>query len=667
MTEIDQLCINTIRFLSVDGVQRANSGHPGMPMGTAPLAYTLWTKFLKYNPRNPYWYDRDRFVLSAGHGSMLLYSLLHLTGFDVSLEDLKNFRQWKSKTPGHPEYGLTPGVETTTGPLGQGFGNAVGMAIAESFLAEHFNREGYEIVNHYTYVLAGDGDIMEGISAEAASLAGHLKLGKLIVFYDDNHITIEGNTNLALSEDVLRRFQAYGWHTEYIADGNDIDSIEKVIMSARAESGKPSLIAVRTHIGYGSPNKQDTADAHGSPLGEREVEMTKRNLGWPLEPNFFIPPEALVKFRQMVDRGAQLQKDWDNLFACYRSKYPELAEEFEDWMLGKISPEAIAVIPEFKVSDGAIATRSASGKVINAIALKQLNFIGGAADLAPSTDTFIKNETSFSSSNRRGRNFHFGIREHAMGAILNGIAVHGGLIPFGATFLVFSDYMRPPMRIAALSHFKTIFVFTHDSVGLGEDGPTHQPVEHFMILRAIPNMVVIRPADANETAEAWKYILAHKNGPTALLLTRQKLPVIDRSKYAPAEGLQRGAYVLAETNNPEVIVIATGSEVAVALKAFETLSNEGIRLRVVSMPSWEIFDAQESDYRESVLPRTIWRRVSIEAGITKGWCRYVGDRGISIGIDHFGASAPGDVVMREFGITEQAIINAVENLLSVKD
>jgi len=667
MTEIDQLCINTIRFLSVDAVQKANSGHPGMPMGTAPLAYTLWTKFLKYNPKNPRWYNRDRFVLSAGHGSMLLYSLLYLTGFDVSLEDLKSFRQWKSITPGHPEYGLTPGVETTTGPLGQGFGNAVGMAIAESFLAGHFNRHGYEIVNHYTYVIAGDGDIMEGITSEAASLAGHLKLGKLIVFYDDNHITIEGNTGLTFSEDVIARFQAYGWHTDYIPDGNDIDAIERAILSAQAQNEKPSFIAVRSHIGYGSPNKQDTAEAHGSPLGEKEVEFTKKNLGWPLKPNFYVPPEVLTKFRQMVDRGINLQKEWDDLFVRYRIKYPELANEFEDWMIGKIYPEAIASIPEFNVSDGPIATRSASGKVINAFASKQRNFVGGAADLAPSTDTLMKNETSFSPTNRTGRNFHFGIREHAMGAILNGMAVHGGLIPFGATFLVFSDYMRPPMRIASLSNFKTIFVFTHDSVGLGEDGPTHQPIEHFMILRAIPNMVVIRPADANETAEAWRYVLTHRDGPIALLLTRQKLPIIDRSKYAPARGMQRGAYVLAETNDPEVIIIATGSEVIIALKAFEFLANKGVRLRLVSMPSWEIFDAQEKDYKESVLPRTIWRRVSIEAGITKGWCKYVGERGISIGIDHFGASAPGDVVMRQFGITEQAIIGAVDKLLSIED
>lgn len=667
MTEIDQLCINTIRFLSVDAVQKANSGHPGMPMGTAPIAYTLWTKFLKYNPRNPNWYNRDRFVLSAGHGSVLLYSLLHLTGYDVTLDDLKNFRQWKSITPGHPEYGLTPGVETTTGPLGQGFGNAVGMAIAESFLAAYFNRDGYEIVNHHTYVLAGDGDMMEGVSAEAASLAGHLKLGKLIVFYDDNHITIEGNTALAFSEDVASRFGSYGWHTEFVSDGNDIDAVEKAIIRARAEIERPSLIVVSTHIGYGSPNKQDTAEAHGSPLGENEVNLTKKNLGWPVEPDFYIPNEVLTRFRKMVDRGAELQREWDDLFDRYRFKFPELAGEFLDWMAGKISPEAVAAIPEFKLTESPLATRSASGKVINAFALKQRNFIGGAADLAPSTDTFIKNEGSFSSTNRTGRNFHFGIREHAMGAILNGMAVHGGLIPFGATFLVFSDYMRPPMRIAALSHFKTIFVFTHDSIGVGEDGPTHQPVEHFMALRAIPNMVVIRPADANETAEAWKYVLTHRDGPVALLFTRQKLPIIDRSKYASPVGTQRGAYILAETENPQVIIIATGSEVVIALKAFEVLANKGVGLRLVSMPSWEIFDAQEKEYREAVLPKSIWRRISIEAGITKGWCKYVGERGISIGVDRFGASAPGDIVMREFGITEEAIIAAVEKLLSIKD
>ncbi|HEY9166774.1 MAG TPA: transketolase [Candidatus Kryptonia bacterium] len=663
MTKTDELCINTIRFLAVDAVQKANSGHPGMPMGTAPIGYTLWTKYLKHNPRNPKWFDRDRFVLSAGHGSMLLYSLLHLTGYDVTLEDLKSFRQYGSITPGHPEYGITPGVETTTGPLGQGLSNAVGMAIAEAYMAAYFNREGFNLVDHYAYVIASDGDMMEGVTSEAASTAGHLKLGKLIVFYDDNGITIEGHTSLAFSEDVLARYAAYGWHTQRIEDGNDIEAIGNAIETAKSVTGMPSVIGVRTHIGYGSPGRQDTAEAHGQPLGEKEVEATKKNLGWPLQPTFLIPAEALNVFRKSVDKGRESESGWNQLLEKYRKQFPDLGAEFLAWLSGDVPAAALNDLPGFDPAAGAVATRTASGKVMSAFEPKIKNFLGGAADLSPSTDTCVKGLGDFSSTSRTGRNFHFGIREHGMGAIINGMAVHGGLIPFGSTFFVFTDYMRPPMRLAAISHFRTVYVFTHDSIGLGEDGPTHQPVEHFMLMRAIPNFVMIRPADANETVEAWKYILGYKKGPIALVLTRQKIPVIDRSKYAAESELRRGAYVLADTGNPEAIIIATGSEVHVALKAYEELASKGAKVRLVSMPSWEIFDTQDAAYRESVLPAKVWRRVSIEAGITKGWSRYVGDRGISIGVDRFGSSAPVDVVMREYGITSAAVNEAVEKLL----
>ncbi len=666
MTKTDELCINTIRFLAVDAVQKANAGHPGMPMGTAPIGYLLWTKYLKHNPKNPKWDNRDRFVLSAGHGSMLLYSLLHLTGYQVSMDDLKNFRQFGSKTPGHPEYGLTPGVETTTGPLGQGLGNAVGMAIAETHLAAHFNRENFNIVDHYTYVIAGDGDMMEGVTSEAGSIAGHLKLGKIVVFYDDNHITIEGKTGITFSEDVLARYAAYGWHTQRVSDGNDLEAIAKAIETAKGVTDKPSIIAVRTHIGYGSPNKQDTGEVHGSPLGEKEVELTKKNLGWPLEPKFLVPEESLKVFRECTEEGPKLESDWNKRFGEYEKKYPELAREYRSWMAGELPADALNDFPSFDPAAGAVATRAASGKVINAFAPKVKNFLGGAADLSPSTDTIMKGETDFSATDRGGRNFHFGIREHGMGAILNGMAVHGGLIPFGATFLVFADYMRPPIRLAALSHFRAIYVFTHDSIGLGEDGPTHQPIEHFMALRVIPNLVFVRPADANETSEAWKFALQYGKGPVALALTRQKLPVIDRKKYASESGLHRGAYVLADTGSPEAIIMATGSEVGVALKAYEELASKGKTVRLVSMPSWELFEMQDQKYRDSVLTPNINRRVSIEAGITKGWIKYVGPDGISIGVDRFGSSAPGDVVMKEYGITSEAVVAAVEKLLEQK-
>jgi transketolase len=627
------------------------------------MGYTIWTKHLRHNPGNPKWFNRDRFVLSAGHGSLLLYSLLHLTGYDVSLDDLKQFRQFGSKTPGHPEYGLTPGVETTTGPLGQGLGNATGMAIAETFLAAHFNRGDINIVDHYTYVIAGDGDMMEGVTSEASSLAGHLKLGKLIVLYDDNHITIEGKTDLAFSEDVLARYSAYGWHTQRVENGNDIDAISKAIDVAKNVADRPSIIAVRTHIGFGSPNKQDTAEVHGSPLGETEVELTKKNLGWPLEPKFLIPEEVLPVFRKSVECGKKSEDEWNILFEEYEKKYPELASEFRLWMSGDVPVEALRDLPRFDPAAGAVATRSASGKIINLFASKVKNFLGGAADLSPSTDTSMKETTSFSAVDRRGRNFHFGIREHGMGAILNGMAVHGGLIPFGATFLVFADYMRPPIRLAAISHFRTIYVFTHDSIGLGEDGPTHQPIEHFMSLRAIPGLIFIRPGDANETTETWKFALEYKKGPVAIALTRQKIPVIDRNKYSSETGLRHGGYVLAESGNPDAIIIATGSELGVAMKAYEDLVSRGRKVRLVSMPSWEIFDMQDEKYRESVLPANVWRRVSIEAGITKGWSRYAGERGVSIGIDRFGSSAPGEIVMKEYGITADAVAAAVEGLL----
>ena len=663
MTKLDELCINTIRFLAVDAVQKANSGHPGMPMGCAPIGYTLWTKYLRHNPRNPSWFNRDRFVLSAGHGSMLLYSLLHLTGYEVSIEDLKQFRQFGSITPGHPEYGMTPGVETTTGPLGQGLSNSVGMAIAESFMATHFNREGFDLVDHYTYVIAGDGDMMEGVTSEAASLAGHLKLGKLIVFYDDNGITIEGHTSLAFSEDVLMRYAAYGWHTRRIEDGNDIESISKAIEEAKGTSDRPSVIGVKTHIGFGSPGRQDTAEAHGQPLGEKEVEATKKNLGWPLEPKFLVPGEALEVFRKSVVDGARLEEQWNQLLQAYEKKYPELAAEFKLWLSGEVPDDALKNLPKFDPAAGAVATRTASGKAMNTFGPKLKNFVGGAADLHPSTDTYMKDLGDFSAVSRTGRNFHFGIREHAMGGIVNGMAVHGGLIPFGSTFFVFTDYMRPPMRLAALSHFRAIYVFTHDSIGLGEDGPTHQPVEHFMLMRMIPNFVLIRPADANETVEAWKYALQYKRGPIALVLTRQKIPVIDRTKYASETGLHRGAYVLADSDSPEAIIIATGSEVHLAVKAFEDLTAKGKKVRVVSMPSWSIFEMQDEKYKESVLPSEIWQRVSVEAGITKGWQKYVGQQGLSVGVDRFGSSAPVEVVMKEYGITSDAVVRAVETLL----
>ncbi len=663
--KLDDLCINTIRVLSAECVEKANSGHPGMPMGAAPMAYVLWTEFLKHNPHHPAWFNRDRFVLSAGHGSMLLYSLLHLTGYDLPLSELLNFRQWESKTPGHPEYGLTPGAETTTGPLGQGFANGVGMAIAERFLAATFNRPGFEIINHFTYAVVSDGDLMEGISHEAASLAGHLGLGKLIYLYDDNHISIEGSTDLAFTEKRTARFEAYGWHVQQVEDGNDLDAIEKAIVSAQKETQKPSLIAVRTHIGYGSPNKQDRASAHGEPLGKEELKLTKQKLGWPLEPEFYVPDEALKVFRAAVEQGKTEEARWISLLEGYRKAFPDPAKEMDRWMKGDLPEGWEKDIPGFPADPKGSATRAASGSVLNALSKRIRNLLGGSADLAPSNQTLIKDEGDFQAGHFGQRNLRFGVREHGMGGILNGMALHGGLIPYGGTFLIFSDYMRPAIRLAALMDLKVIYVFTHDSIGLGEDGPTHQPVEQLAALRAIPNLTVIRPCDAAETAEAWRFGLSHKSGPVALVLTRQGVPVLDRSVFAPADGLQRGAYILADSpkGKPDLLLVASGSEVHIAIEAAAKLAQKGISSRLVSMPSWELFDKQPDSYQRDVLSRQIKPRIAIEAGRTQGWWRYVGEKGDVVGLDHFGASAPYKVLYEKFGITVDRVVEKALKLL----
>ena len=659
-TSIDELCINTIRFLSVDAVQQANSGHPGMPMGAAPMAYVLWTRFLRHSPRNPGWPDRDRFVLSAGHGSMLLYSLLHLTGYDLSLEELKNFRQWGSKTPGHPEYGDTPGVETSTGPLGQGFANGVGMAIAERHLAARFNKPGHEVINHYTYGIVSDGDLMEGISHEAASLAGHLKLGKLIYLYDDNHISIEGSTDLAYTENRLQRFEAYGWHVQQVADGNDLVAIEKALAVARTVADRPSLIAVRTSIGYGSPNRQDTAKAHGEPLGEEERKLTKEKLGWPLEPLFLIPPEALANFRECVDKGLDLEQKWTATLRDYIKTYQAEGSALEKQLKGELPLGWDKDIPVFPADPKGKATRVVSGTVLNAIAQNVPGLMGGSADLAPSNKTLIDNEKSFEAGSCDQRNIHFGVREFGMTAILNGMALHGGLIPYGGTFLIFSDYMRPAIRLACLMKQHVIYVLTHDSIGLGEDGPTHQPVEHLASLRAMPNLTVIRPADANETAEAWKFAIRNRKGPTLLALTRQSVPTLDRTIHGPAASLQRGAYILKDTDTtPDALIIASGSEIKLALEAAEILARDGVAARVISMPSWELFETQSQEYKNSILPENVKARVAIEAGATQGWHKYVGIKGAVIGLDHFGASAPMKDLFTHFGITADSVVQAI--------
>ncbi len=658
--ELDQLCINTIRFLAVDAVERARSGHPGMPMGAAPMAYVLWTRFLRHNPEDPLWPNRDRFVLSAGHGSMLLYALLYLTGYKMPLEELVNFRQWGSHTPGHPERAPELGIETTTGPLGQGFGTAVGMAMAERYLAATFNRPGYPIVDHRTYVIASDGDMMEGVSSEAASLAGHLRLGRLIVLYDNNKISIDGPTDLTFTEDVSRRFEAYGWHVEEVEDGNDLLAIHRALERAVADE-RPSLINVRTHIGYGSP-KQDTAEAHGAPLGPEAVRQAKLNLGWPLEPPFFVPNEALAEFRKAQDRGRELQSQWEQLFMAYREEYPDLAEQFLVALEGRLPEGLEEALPTFQPGQD-MATRAASGKVLSALVPRIPALLGGSADLSESTQTYVAGGGEFGPENYSGRNIHFGVREHAMGTALNGMAVHGGIIPYGGTFLVFSDYMRPSIRIAALMGAHVIYVFTHDSIGVGEDGPTHQPVEQLSSLRSIPNLVVIRPADANEVREAWLVAL-ERSGPVALILSRQKLPVIDRGRFHPASGLRRGAYVLAESpqSPPELIVIATGSEVPLALKAWEVLTAEGAAVRVVNMPSWELFEEQEESYKERVLPSSVRRRLVIEAGTAHGWHRYAPEGDI-VAVDRFGASAPGEVVMQNYGFDLENVLNRARGML----
>jgi transketolase len=663
--ELDQLCINTIRTLAMDAVQKANSGHPGMPMGAAPMAYVLWTCFLKHNPTNPNWPDRDRFVLSAGHGSMLLYSLLHLTGYELPLEELQNFRQWGSRTAGHPEYSLTPGVETTTGPLGQGFANGVGMAIAERFLAERFNRPSHTMVNHYTYAIVSDGDLMEGVASEAASLAGHLGLGKLIYLYDDNHISIEGSTDLAFTEDVERRFKAYGWHVQRVDDGNDLAAIAAAIEAAQAATEQPSLIMIRTHIAYGSPGKQDTAAAHGAPLGEEEVRRTKENLGWPTEPSFYIPDEALTRFREAVERSRAWEAEWQARFESYATEYPQLAAAWQTAMTGQLPVGWDADLPDFVPAHGPLATRKVSGQVLNAIAPYLPTLLGGSADLAPSNNTLLKQYDDITSDDFSGRNLHFGVREHAMGSISNGMALHGGLIPYTGTFLVFSDYMRPPIRLAAMMGLPVIFIFTHDSVWLGEDGPTHQPIEQLAALRAIPNLIVLRPADATETLEAWRVALTHRDGPVALALTRQKLPVLDRTELADVGKVARGAYVLAdaEGERPDIILIATGSEVHLALETREQLAEQGVKARVVSMPSWELFDQQPQTYRDQVLPPTVTVRLAIEAGVPQGWRCYVGSAGEVIGLNRFGASAPYKTLMEKFGFTADNIVSRALALL----
>ena len=663
--ELDQLCIDTVRFLSVDTVQQANSGHPGTPMGAAPMAYVLWDRFLKHSPSDPHWPDRDRFILSPGHASALLYSLLHLTGYDLPLEELKRFRQWGSKTPGHPEYGLTPGVEMTTGPLGQGFAHGVGMAIAERWLADHYNRPGHEIINHYTYAIVSDGDLQEGVASEAASLAGTLRLDKLIYLYDDNDISIEGNTDIAFAENVAQRFQAYGWHVVGPIDGMDPEAVDSAIRLAQTDTSHPTLIVCRTVIGYGSPNKAGTASAHGEPLGEEEVRLTKQQLGWPYQEPFTIPQEALAHLSRAQQRGRRLREKWQAGMEDYRRDYPAEAALLEEGLSGELPEDWDQGLDElFSAGDKPMATREASGRVMNAVVDRVHTFTGGSADLAPSTKTLLKDHGHYGFEEYYGHNLHFGVREHAMGSIVNGMALHGGTIPYTATFLIFSDYMRPPIRLAALMEQRVVYIFTHDSIGLGEDGPTHQPVEQLLSLRAIPNVVVLRPADATETVEAWKAALTRRDGPTILVLGRQNLPVLDRRAYAPAEGLQRGGYVVWEASGePDVILIGTGSEVHIALDAGELLQKKGVSSRVVSLPSWEMFDAQTAEYRESVLPANVKARVAMEAATTLGWERYVGAEGIALGIDHFGASAPAAELYERFGLTAQRMAEEAETLV----
>jgi transketolase len=679
---LDELAINTIRFLSVDAVEQANSGHPGLPMGAAAMAYVLWSRFLRHDPRDPRWPDRDRFVLSAGHGSMLLYALLHLTGYDLPLDQLKRFRRWDSLTPGHPESYLTPGVEATTGPLGQGLGNAVGLAIAEAHLAARFNRPGHEIINHFTYVIASDGDMMEGVQAEACSLAGGLELGKLIVLYDDNGITLSGTTSVTFNEDVRARFAAYGWHVQRVDDGNDVAAVEKALQGAQHVVDQPSLIAVRTIIGFGAPHKQGTFHAHGSPLGREEVRAAKENLGWPLEPAFYVPDKVRAHFRSAVERGKTLEEAWRRRLSAYVAAFPDLGAELTRRLEGELPRGWDADLPTFPADANGVATRKASETTLQVLASTLPDLVGGSADLDPSTLTWLKERGDFEPASRSkdgvqgavggvwgfaGRNLHLGVREHGMGAVVNGLAYHGGFVPYGSTFLVFSDYMRPAVRLSALARLGSIWVYTHDSIGLGEDGPTHQPVEHFLALRAIPELLFIRPADANETVWAWRVAIQNRHRPTALALTRQSVPTLDRSVYASAEGLARGAYVLNAdadaSDRPDVILIATGSEVQLIVAAAPILTAKGIKARLVSMPCWELFEEQTAEYRESVLPSSITARLAVEAGRSLGWERWIGADGATVSLDRFGASAPGDVLMREFGFTTNRVVHAAEALL----
>jgi transketolase len=672
--QLDSLCINTLRFLSVDMVQHANSGHPGLPLGAAPMAYALWTRQLKHHPANPHWADRDRFVLSPGHGSALLYSLLHVSGYDLSLDDIKQFRQWGSKAPGHPERGHTPGVEVTTGPLGQGLANAVGMAIGEAHLAARYNRDGHTVIDHHTWAIVSDGDLMEGIASEAASLAGHLQLGKLICLYDDNSVTLSAGTDITFSEDRAKRFEAYGWQVLHVADGNDVAAISTVLDAARANTARPSLILVRTHIGFGSP-EQDSYKAHGSPLGVEDVKKTKEKLGWPVDPAFLVPERALAHFRQALERGARAEAEWNGRLDAYAQAFPELANELRGRLHGELPTGWDADIPVFPADAKGMATRVASGRIMNAFASKLPALVGGSADLDPSTHTALKGLGDFNptpatgdrgSWSYAGRNLHFGVREHAMGAIVNGLTAHGGFIPYGATFLIFSDYMRPAIRLAALMGVHVVHVFTHDSIAVGEDGPTHQPVEQLASLRAIPGLIVIRPADANETAVAWKVAVETRDCPVLLALTRQDVPTLDRGRYASAEGLRRGGYVLSDSKKaqPALILIASGSEVALILAAAECLQDEAIAVRCVSMPSWELFDAQPQSYRDEVLPPDVPARLAVELGVSQGWCRYVGDHGDMLGVERFGASAPAGVLLREYGFTIDNVVAHARALLA---
>ncbi|MBN1805730.1 MAG: transketolase [Sedimentisphaerales bacterium] len=660
LSELDEQCIQAIRFLSAEAVQKAKSGHPGMPMGMAPAAYVLWAKYMKYNPANPKWHNRDRFVLSAGHGSTLLYTLLHLTGFNMSLDELKNFRQWGSKTPGHPEYDPVLGIEVTTGPLGQGISNAVGMAIAQKYLAKYFNRKGFRVVDYNIYVIASDGDLQEGVASEACSLAGHLGLDNLIVVYDDNHISIDGNTDLSFTENQAGRFKSYGWNVQTVkGDGNDMAAFESALKNAKQEKLKPTMIKLRTHIAYGSPNKQDTAGAHGAPLGDDEIRLMKQNYGWDPDKSFYVPDAVYARMKKAAARGAEAEEKWNKMFADYSKAHPELAKQFRDASEGRLGINLDEILPKFEAGSS-VATRKASGMVLNAVMPKLPLIVGGSADLTPSNNTRFTDAKDFQKDTRDGRYLRFGVREHAMGAIINGISVSRLLRAYGGTFLVFSDYMRGAVRVAALSKYPSIFVFTHDSIGVGEDGPTHQPVEHFASLRAMPNLLVFRPADANETAQAWKYALENRDAPSALLLTRQGLTVLDQQKYGSATNVNKGAYVLIGADNPGILLLASGSEVGVAIEAAEKLAAEGITAQVISMPCWELFEKQSREYKDSVIPPHVKARVAVEAGVELGWNKWLGDKGVFIGMSSFGASAPAKICFEKFGITVDNVVAAAK-------